>query len=101
MESSKNASSLLVSLPLVSVLAHHKKSLWGIGLFTAVINLLMLTPAIYMLQVYDRVLASANTMTLLMLTILVLAIFVFIGLLEWVRSAAQSSFAWEHALICN
>jgi hypothetical protein len=26
MESSKNASSLLVSLPLVSVLAHHKKA---------------------------------------------------------------------------
>lgn len=47
----------------------------------------MLAPAIYMLQVYDRVLVSANTMTLLMLTILVLGIFVFIGLLEWVRSA--------------
>ncbi len=87
MESNKNASSLLVSPPLLSLLANHKKSLWGIGLFTAVINLLMLAPAIYMLQVYDRVLASANTMTLLMLTILVLAIFVFIGLLEWVRSA--------------
>ncbi|MDN0124945.1 type I secretion system permease/ATPase [Yersinia aleksiciae] len=72
---------------ILSVLADHKKSLWGIGLFTAVINLLMLAPAIYMLQVYDRVLASANTMTLLMLTILVLGIFAFIGLLEWVRSA--------------
>ncbi|CNI16941.1 type I secretion system permease/ATPase [Yersinia pekkanenii] len=87
MESSKNASSSLASSTLLSALAHHKKSLWGIGLFTAVINLLMLAPAIYMLQVYDRVLASANTMTLLMLTILVLAIFAFVGLLEWVRSA--------------
>ncbi|EPA3132669.1 TPA: type I secretion system permease/ATPase [Yersinia enterocolitica] len=75
------------SLTILSVLASHKKSLWWIGLFTAVINLLMLAPAIYMLQVYDRVLASANTMTLLMLTILVLGIFVFIGLLEWIRSA--------------
>ncbi|EEQ03230.1 Alkaline protease secretion ATP-binding protein aprD [Yersinia rohdei ATCC 43380] len=72
---------------ILSVLADHKKSLWGIGLFTAIINLLMLAPAIYMLQVYDRVLASANTMTLLMLTIMVLGIFVFIGLLEWIRSA--------------
>ncbi len=72
---------------ILSVLAGNKKILWGIGLFTAVINLLMLAPAIYMLQVYDRVLASANTMTLLMLTVLVLGVFVFIGLLEWVRSA--------------
>ncbi len=54
------------------------KILWGIGLFTAVINLLMLAPAIYMLQVYDRVLASANTMTLLMLTVLVLGVFVLL-----------------------
>lgn len=87
MESSKNASSSSASPTILSALAHHKKSLWGIGLFTAVINLLMLAPAIYMLQVYDRVLASANTMTLLMLTILVLSIFAFIGLLEWIRSA--------------
>lgn len=87
MESSQNASASLVSPTLISTLGRHKKILWGIGLFTAVINLLMLAPAIYMLQVYDRVLASANTMTLLMLTVLVLAIFAFIGLLEWVRSA--------------
>lgn len=72
---------------IFSILADHKKNLWGIGLFTAVINLLMLAPAIYMLQVYDRVLASTNTMTLFMLTILVLGVFAFIGLLEWVRSA--------------
>ncbi len=87
MESYKIPETSSEYLTILSVLAHHKRSLWGIGLFTAVINLLMLAPAIYMLQVYDRVLASANTMTLLMLTILVLGIFVFIGLLEWVRSA--------------
>ncbi|MDN0104898.1 type I secretion system permease/ATPase [Yersinia bercovieri] len=87
MESCKTPSLSSASSLILSVLASHKKSLWGIGLFTAVINLLMLAPAIYMLQVYDRVLASNNTMTLLMLTILVLGIFVFIGLLEWIRSA--------------
>ncbi|WP_186371963.1 type I secretion system permease/ATPase [Yersinia alsatica] len=87
MKSYKIPKVIPASFTILSVLAEHKKSLWGLGLFTAVINLLMLAPAIYMLQVYDRVLASANTMTLLMLTILVLGIFVFIGLLEWVRSA--------------
>ncbi|ANI29711.1 peptidase [Yersinia entomophaga] len=73
--------------PILAVLICDKTSLWGIGIFTAIINLLMLAPAIYMLQVYERVLASANTMTLLMLTLLVLGAFALIGLLEWVRGA--------------
>ncbi|MFW3896133.1 type I secretion system permease/ATPase [Pseudomonas bharatica] len=58
----------------------------NVGLFTAVINLLMLAPALYMLQVYDRVLSSGNEMTLLMLSLMVVGLFVFMGLLEWVRS---------------
>lgn len=74
MESCKTPGASSVPPTILSVLAGNKKILWGIGLFTAVINLLMLAPAIYMLQVYDRVLASANTMTLLMLTVLVLGV---------------------------
>lgn len=56
------------------------------GAFSLVINLLALTPSIYMLQVYDRVLASRNEMTLLMLTLIVLGLFALSGLLEFVRS---------------
>jgi ATP-binding cassette subfamily C exporter for protease/lipase len=55
-------------------------------LFSMVINLLMLTPSIYMLQVYDRALPSGNQMTLLMLTLLMLFFFIFISALEYVRS---------------
>lgn len=55
------------------------------GLFTAVINLLMLAPALYMLQVYDRVLPSGNRMTLAMLTLMVVGLYLFSGLLEWMR----------------
>lgn len=58
-----------------------------VGLFSAVVNLLLLTPAIYMLQVYDRVLQSRNTDTLLMLTLVVMLMFVMIGALEAVRSS--------------
>jgi len=54
--------------------------------FSLVINLLMLTPTIYMLQLYDRVLSSRSESTLLMLTLLVIVIFITQGALEWVRS---------------
>ena len=58
----------------------------NVGVFTAVINLLMLAPALYMLQVYDRVLSSGNEMTLLMLSLMIVGLFAFMGVLEWVRS---------------
>lgn len=72
---------------ILGALAAYRQAFWGVGLFSAVINLLMLTPAIYMLQVYDRVLSSGNTMTLGMLTAMALGLFALMGLLEWVRSA--------------
>lgn len=56
--------------------------------FSAVINLSMLVPAIYMLQVYDRVLPSANTMTLAMLTLIMLGLYAFSGVLDYARSMA-------------
>ena len=56
-----------------------------LGLFSGVINLLMLVPSLYMMQVYDRVLTSRNEMTLVMLTVIVLGLFAISSLLEWVR----------------
>lgn len=78
MESCKTPGASSVPPTILSVLAGNKKNPLGHRAVTAVINLLMLAPAIYMLQVYDRVLASANTMTLLMLTVLVLGVFVLL-----------------------
>lgn len=72
--------------PLLDALRAHKSTLISVGCFTALINLLMLAPSIYMLQVYDRVLSSQNQTTLAMLTLLVVAFFVFIGALEVARS---------------
>ena len=46
----------------------------------------MLLPAIYMLQVYDRVLGSNSTSTLIMLTLLAAVLFIMLGALEWIRS---------------
>lgn len=71
---------------ILAALAACRRGFVSVGAFSAVINLLMLAPALYMLQVYDRVLASGNHMTLVMLTLMVLGLYAFMGLLEWVRS---------------
>jgi ATP-binding cassette, subfamily C, bacterial PrsD len=57
----------------------------GIGLFSTVVNILMLTGAIYMLQLYDRVLASRSVPTLVVLSALALLAFAVQGLLDSVR----------------
>ncbi|VVM57871.1 type I secretion system permease/ATPase [Pseudomonas fluorescens] len=72
--------------PLIKALGDYKNILVSVGCFTALINVLMLVPSIYMLQVYDRVLSSQNETTLVMLSLMVVGFFAFIGLLELVRS---------------
>jgi len=56
------------------------------GLFSFTINMLLLTPSLYMLQVYDRVLASRSEETLLMLTIILGGAMFVMGALELIRS---------------
>lgn len=66
-------------------LGEHRRAFRTVCLFSACVNLLMLVPAVYMLQVYDRVLASHNEMTLLMLTLMLLGLFGLMGALEYLR----------------
>jgi len=56
------------------------------GAFSLCINLMMLAPALYMLQLYDRVLMSRNATTLFMLTLILLVVYLLLGLLDWVRA---------------
>lgn len=60
----------------------------AVGGFSFAINLLMLVPTIYMLQIYDRVLASRNATTLLMLTIIVVGLYLLEAGLDLVRAKA-------------
>ncbi len=65
------------------------------GAFSLVINLLQLTTSIYMMQVYDRVLATRNTDTLLFLTLITLSALALMALLEAMRSQImQRSSVW-------
>ncbi|HIC99765.1 MAG TPA: type I secretion system permease/ATPase [Piscirickettsiaceae bacterium] len=75
-----------ITSELGDLLRYLRRYFYGVGAFSFVINLLMLVPAIYMLQVYDRVLTSRNENTLFVLTALVVGLFVLMGLLEFIRS---------------
>ncbi|KQW96548.1 peptidase [Massilia sp. Root418] len=68
------------------VLAKFKSTFLTVGAFSAISNLLMLVPSLYMLQVYDRVLPSRNETTLLMLTVMMLGAYLFMSMLELIRS---------------
>jgi ATP-binding cassette subfamily C protein PrsD len=58
----------------------------GVAIFSAVINILMLTGSIYMLQVYDRVLASRSISTLVGVSLIVLVAYLLQGALDALRS---------------
>lgn len=72
--------------PITRSLASAKSALVSVGVFSFFINLLMLTGPLFMLQVYDRVLISRSLPTLVSLTILMAAMFAFMGILDLIRS---------------
>ncbi|EIJ34251.1 type I secretion system ATPase [Thiothrix nivea DSM 5205] len=71
---------------LARLLGGLKSSFMYVGFFSLFVNVLMLVPSLYMLQVYDRVMASRSGETLLMLTLIVAWLFFTMGVLELVRS---------------
>jgi len=68
------------------VFAELKAPLTTVLLFSLVINVALLAPSIFMLQVFDRVLSTRSVETLLMLGILALATLVMMGVLDHYRA---------------
>jgi ATP-binding cassette, subfamily C, type I secretion system permease/ATPase len=58
----------------------------GIAVFSGVINVLMLSGSLYMLQVYDRVIPSRNVATLLGLSLMVLFAYLVQGYFDALRT---------------
>lgn len=71
---------------LGKIIYSFRQALGQLGVFSAIINILMLSPSIYMMQIYDRVIGSRNEFTLLMLTILIFGIYALMSGLKYVRS---------------
>lgn len=61
--------------------------------FSFFINLLVMAPTVYMLQVYDRVVNSRSLTTLGMLTLMIVILYVAMEVLEWVRSGMLRNIA--------
>ncbi|MBD9651529.1 type I secretion system permease/ATPase [Ensifer sp. ENS09] len=73
--------------PLVAAaLRSTRRAFFGVAALSAATNLLMLTGPLFMMQVYDRVLASRSVPTLVALSVLALGLYAFLGHLEVIRA---------------
>jgi PrtD family type I secretion system ABC transporter len=71
---------------ITDVLKGSRGSLLSAGFFSGVVNVLMLTGPLFMLQVYDRVLSSGSVPTLVALAVITMVLYAYYGFLEYVRS---------------
>ena len=76
---------------LAAFVRSYKGAFIGVGLMSAVVNILTLTGTVYMLEVYDRVLPSKSVPTLVGLSIIVIGLFALQGGLEFIRSRVLSN----------
>lgn len=71
--------------PLSQAVRESRSAFMTVLIFSSVVNLLMLTGPLYMLQIYDRVLSSNSVPTLIALSGLVLGAYAFQGILDVLR----------------
>src|ERR1700676_5340671 len=88
--SSRGISNLLSTFasddPVTLGLHESARRMVGIAVFSGVINVLMLSGSLYMLQVYDRVIPSRNIATLLGLSLMVLCAYLMQGYFDALRA---------------
>lgn len=79
--------------PATRVMRVFRSGLLGLTVFTFVVNLLLLVQPLYMLQVYDRVLASASVETLVFISIIAAGALLLLGVVDAIRSMMASRLA--------
>ena len=80
---------------LASALGSCKGALTGVAIFSGVSNILMLTGAMFMLQVYDRVLPSRSVPTLVGIAILAGVLFIGQAVIDLVRGRIMTRIGAE------
>ena len=73
-------------LPAATVVSSLRPAVVGIALISGVVNVLALTSPLFMLQIYDRVLASRSLSTLVGLAVLAAGLYAFQSMLDVIRS---------------
>ncbi len=68
------------------VLWTFRKEFFWVCVFSMFVNMLLLSPTLYMLQVFDRVLQSGSELTLVALTLIVVFFALVMGLADMLRS---------------
>ena len=69
-----------------ALIRQNRRIFISIWFFSAIINILMLTGPLFMLQVYDRVIPASSIPTLVALAAIVLLLYSYYGVLEYVRT---------------
>lgn len=86
LSSKKPTNSLKGPDPVQKILMECRKAFLLVVFLTVIIDALSLVPMIYMWNMMDRVLSSKSGLTLISLTAIVIAFYVFWSALEWIRS---------------
>jgi ABC-type protease/lipase transport system fused ATPase/permease subunit len=68
-------------------LKHFRAHFLAAAFFSLIINVLMLAPALFMLQVFDRVVSSRSGETLIMLFVLTLVALFFMAYLDAIHGS--------------
>ncbi|CVI17464.1 putative ABC transporter family, HlyB subfamily; putative protease secretion (ATP-binding protein) [Agrobacterium fabacearum CFBP 5771] len=76
--------------PVAAALQATRNAIGSVALLSAFTNILMLTGPLFMMQVYDRVLSSRSVPTLVALSMLAIVLYLFLGILELIRSRILS-----------
>lgn len=81
--------------PYSAALKRLRPRFFQAGLFSAVVNILMLTGPLYMLQIYDRVLTSGSVPTLMGLFTIVVLLYAVLGAFDFFRARILSRAAYK------
>ncbi len=79
--------------PITQIVLNSRKTIYFAFFLTAIAEILSFAPIIYMMNLFDRVLSSRSTTTLISLTVLLLAAYVFTNAVEWLRRRLLVRFA--------
>jgi PrtD family type I secretion system ABC transporter len=71
---------------ILAVLKASRGAFGSVLFFSWIVNVLMLTGSLFMLQIYDRVIPSSSVPTLIALALIVFILYAYYGVLDFVRT---------------